>query len=119
MEQQHLSPEAVEALAVSLAAKMEAHKSGARDMADQLVLFQQEDRKFKTDFAAWQKEVSDGIHKLTFVRTDVPLIAIGISLVAVVLATIALIGTARASQRASEAIQARDVACDVRRTQTQ
>lgn len=115
MEQQHLSPEAVEALAVSLAAKMEAHKSGAQNMADQLVTFQTEDRKFKADFKEWQKEVTDGIHALKFVRTDIPLIAIGISLVAVVLATISLIGTARASQRVTEALQQKDATCDVRR----
>lgn len=115
MEQQHLSPEAVEALALSLAAKMEAHKSGAQNLADQLVAFQQEDRKFKADFKEWQKEVTDGIRAVKFIRTDVPLIAIGISLVAVVMATISLIGTARASQRITEALQNKEATCDVRR----
>lgn len=118
MEQTTLSPEAVEALARSLAVKMESHKTGAQNLADQMVVFQSEDRKFKAEFAKWQGEVTDGLRALKLVRSDVPLIAIGISLVAVVMATISLIGTARASQRASEALQARDVACDVRRAQT-
>lgn len=119
MEQTTLSPEAVEALARSLAIKMESHKTGAQNLADQMVLFQNDDRKFKADFAAWQGEVTDSLRALKFARSDVPVIAIGISLVAIVLATISLIGTARASQRASEALQARDVACDVRRAQAQ
>ena len=105
MEQTTLSPEAVEALAKSLAAKMESHKGAVGDLADQLLAFQEEDKKFKLEDAAFKREMRAGLGMMKAARIDVPLIAVGLSLVSIVFASIALIGTARASQRVSDEIR--------------
>lgn len=115
MMEQTLSPEAVEALAKSLAAKMESHKGGLGNLADQMVEFQAADKIFKREDTAFKKEVTESLRALRVVRHDIPIIAVSMSLVAVVIATISLIGTARASQRLNDEVRARELACDVRR----
>lgn len=100
-----MSPEAVEALARNLAAKMESHKGSVGRLADQLVVFQEEDKAFKRDDAVFKREVRDSLVAIRRLRNDVPLIAIGLSLVACVMAAVSLIKTAQASQQTQQEVR--------------
>ncbi len=102
---QILSPEALDALAKNLAVKMESHKGAVGRLTDQMTQFQANDAKYKTEDAEFKKEVRAALQMMKATRIDVPLIAVGLSLVAIVFASIALIGTARASSRMSEEIR--------------
>lgn len=105
--EQTLSPEAVEALARSLAAKMETQKGGLGNLTDQMMIFQQEDKAFKEQDAAFKKEVTEALRALRTVRNDVPIISISMSIVAIVLATISIVGMARNAMRLDDEIRAR------------
>lgn len=104
MEQQ-LSPEAVEALAKSLAAKMESHKGATGRLTDQVVKLQSDFDKFNLEDTKFKQDMMDSLVSLKRVRQEVPIIALGFSLVAVLLATIGLIRTAQASQQMSQEIR--------------
>ena len=94
-----MSPEAVEALAKSLAAKMEFQKGAVGELTDQLMAFQASDQKFKEGDADFKREVRAALATMRTIRHDVPLIAVGLSLVSIIFAAIALVGSARAAER--------------------
>ncbi len=99
------SPEALEALATSLAAKLEAHGRTVTRLADQQVADLEADRKYRDENTAFQKRVSDDLASLRRQRSDIPLAALILSIAAIVMSTIGLISTARASQLLTEEIR--------------
>jgi hypothetical protein len=102
--EQTLSPEAVEALAKSLAAKIEFHKKGVGELANEVIQFREADKKFKEEDAAFKAEVRAALNGLKVTRIDVPLIAAGLSILSILFATLALIN-ARANQRTADELR--------------
>jgi hypothetical protein len=103
--EQTLSPEAVEALAKSLAAKIEFHKKGVGELANEVIQFREADKKFKEEDAAFKAEVRAALNGLKVTRIDVPLIAAGLSVLSILFATLALINNARANQRTADELR--------------
>ncbi len=101
-----MSPQAVEALARDLAVKFHAEKKAWGDLATEMVQTREADRKYKEEDAAFKAEVRKSLGRLTTMRADIPLIAVGLSVVSMIMATVALIGVARAGSRLTDEISA-------------
>jgi hypothetical protein len=100
-----LSPEAVEALARSLANKMEGQMSANRDLADQMLIFHQNDAEFKREDAVFKDEVRAALRNLRRERTYLPHLAMIAAVFALLISAFTMSRTASATQSLSTDIQ--------------
>lgn len=100
-----LSPEAVEALAKSLAVKLGIKDRTDADLANQMFAFEQEDKKRVAAEDEFRTEVRDALRDLKRNKSDLPLMAISVAIIAAFFSVLSLIGTARATERLSNEIR--------------
>ncbi len=100
-----LSPEAVEALAKALAIKLGIKDRTDADLANQMFAFEQEDKKRQTEEQDFRAEVRDALRDLKRNKSDIPLMAISVAVIAAFFSVLSLIGTARATERLSNEIR--------------
>jgi|SRR6185369_1141387 len=100
-----LSPEAVEALARSLAVKLGIKDRTDADLANQMVAFKTEDAKRVQDEAEFRQEVRDALRDLKRNKSDLPYVAVSVAIVAAFFSVLSLVGTARATERLSNEIR--------------
>jgi TRAP-type uncharacterized transport system fused permease subunit len=106
MAETTLSPEALESLARSVAAKLGAEEVATRRVADQMIAFQTEDTKFKIVDAAFKKEISDSLAIIQRQRTMLPIVAVCIAVLSIMMSVVALAGSAQAVSRLSDQLDA-------------
>lgn len=100
-----LSPEAVEALARSLAVKLGIKEKTDADLANQMFTLTTKDNQRDVDDAAFKEEVRSALKDLKRTRSDLPMIAMLTALVAVFFSVLSLVGTARATERLSNELR--------------
>src|SRR6478752_1958599 len=100
-----LSPEAVEALARSLAVKLGIKDRTDADLANQMIVFKQEDAKRNLDDQEFKQEVRDALRDLKRNKSDLPYLAVSVAIVAAFFSVLSLVGTARATERMSNEIR--------------
>jgi hypothetical protein len=100
-----LSPEAVEALARSLAVKLGIKDKTDADLANQMFAFQQEDARRVKEEKEFRDEVRDALRDLQRNKSDLPYLAVSVAIVAAFFSVLSLVGTARATERLSNEIR--------------
>lgn len=106
MAETTLSPDAVEALATSLAVKLALDRKTVGDLADQMTQFHQSDRVFKSEDKVFKESVHASLNGLQRQRVLMPVIAIGTAFISIVLSVLGLAGTAQAVSKLSVQIDA-------------
>ena len=101
-----MDAEAVEALAKSLAVKLEMQKRALGDNSDELIRLKQEDAEYKRAELEFKKELRGDIAILMNQRVHLPRAALAISLLAMLLSLVTLVGTARAGERVAAELAA-------------
>jgi hypothetical protein len=109
MAETTLSPEAVEALATSLAVKLSVDRKTVGDLANQMSEFHQSDKVFKAEDKVFKESVSTSLSGLRRQRVMMPVIAIGAAFISIVMSVIGLAGTAQAVSKLSEQINAQQL----------
>jgi uncharacterized membrane protein YdfJ with MMPL/SSD domain len=100
-----LSPEAVEALARSLAVKLGIKDRTDADLANQMIAFESAERKRTQDDQEFKQEVRDALRSLQRNKSDIPYVAVSVAIVAAFFSVLSLVGTARATERLSNEIR--------------
>jgi uncharacterized membrane protein YjjP (DUF1212 family) len=100
-----LSPEAVEALARSLAVKLGIKDKTDADLANEMIVFKLEDAKKTKAENEFREEVRGALRDLRRIRSDLPYIAVSLAVVAAFFSVLALVGNARATERLSNEMQ--------------
>lgn len=97
-----LSPDALEALARSVAVKLEGQMATTKSLANQMLEFHQKDAEFKAQDAEFKQEVRDMLRSLRRTRSYVPVAALAAAVLAVLVSLFTLSRTAEATQTLSD-----------------